>query len=204
MSALPDLASRPPSTEPVTGLIGPNTVLQTEAALIAAGGRALARRVFERAGLVALLRTRPEAMIDQALARALFDALYAELPGPQARDVARQAGRLTGAYILAHRIPKPAQALLKRLPARFAGPMLLKSIARHAWTFAGSGLCAVTPGPPVQLTITGNPIAVPGCVWHTGVLEVLFQTLVSKNAQVRHTRCEHAGAGACAFEIKLR
>ncbi|MEQ8404216.1 MAG: bacteriochlorophyll 4-vinyl reductase [Oceanicaulis sp.] len=203
MSAAPVLAARPASAEPVAGLIGPNTVLQTEAALIAEGGPELARRVFERAGLAALLRNRPEAMIDQALARALFDALFAELPEPRARTLAAEAGRLTGAYILAHRIPKAAQAILKLLPARLAGPMLLKSIARHAWTFAGSGVCAVDAGPPVQLTITGNPIAIPGCVWHAGVLEVLFQTLVSAKAQVRHTRCEHAGARACTFEVAL-
>ncbi|MFP4518827.1 MAG: bacteriochlorophyll 4-vinyl reductase [Oceanicaulis sp.] len=192
-----------PASPARAGLIGPNTVLQTEAALTAAGGPGLTGRVFARAGLSDLLRIRPEAMIDEALARALFNALFAELPGDQARAVAAEAGRLTGAYILAHRIPKPAQAILRLLPARLAGPMLMKSIARHAWTFAGSGVCTVEPGPPLRLTITGNPIAIPGCVWHVGVLEVLFQTLVSARAAVRHTRCEHAGGRACTFEIGL-
>lgn len=202
MSAAPVLASE--SLSPATvGRIGPNTVLQTEAALIEAGGMELAARVFQRAGLASFLRNRPEAMIDEALVRALFDALFAELPAEQARNVAHMAGRLTGAYILANRIPKPAQAILKLLPARLAGRMLLESIARHAWTFAGSGVCTVKAGSPVMLTITGNPIAMPGCVWHAGVLEVLFRTLVSRRAQVRHTRCEHAGARNCTFEISL-
>lgn len=202
MTAAPALAPAPHGAAPA-GLIGPNTVLQTEAALMAAGGPALAQRVFARAGLAGVLRNRPEAMIDQALARALFDALFAELPRDEARAVAHHAGRLTGAYILAHRIPKPAQAILKLLPARLAQPMLLRSIARHAWTFAGSGVCTVERGPPATLSITGNPIAIPGCVWHAGVLEVLFQTLVSPTARVRHTRCEHGGAHSCTFEISL-
>lgn len=200
MTAAQIKAATPPC-DGAAGVIGPNTVLQTEAALTEAGGPALARRVFARAGLGDLLARRPEAMIDEALAKALFDALFAELPADAARDVAGRAGRLTGAYILAHRIPKPAQAVLKLLPARLAGPMLLKSIARHAWTFAGSGVCTVDTGPPVRLSITGNPIAMPGCVWHAGVLEVLFQTLVSSRARVRHTRCEHAGAQSCTFEV---
>lgn len=200
MTAAPAIAPVRDSAAPV-GLIGPNTVLQTETALIAAGGPALALRVFARAGLSQLLQTRPAAMIDETLAKALFTALFAELPETEARTVAHEAGRLTGAYILAHRIPKPAQAILKLLPASLAAPMLLKSIARHAWTFAGSGACRVEAGSPRRLTIIGNPIAIPGCVWHAGVLEVLFETLVSAKTRVRHTACEHAGAPACTFEI---
>lgn len=200
-AAAPLAADLAPAAGP--GLIGPNTVLQTEAALIAAGGVELARRAFDRAGLASMLAHRPETMIDERLAQALFEALFAELPEAEARTVAAAAGRLTGAYILVHRIPKPAQAILKLLPARMAAPMLLKSIARHAWTFAGSGVCTVDAGPPARLTITGNPIAIPGCVWHAGVLEVLFRALASPRAQVSHTRCEHAGAKDCTFEITV-
>ncbi|XBQ16964.1 MAG: bacteriochlorophyll 4-vinyl reductase [Oceanicaulis sp.] len=185
------------------GLIGPNSVLQTETALIEAGGPALARAVFARAELGALLEERPSAMIDEQIPRALFDALFDLLPRDQALAVAHRAGRLTGAYILAHRIPRFAQAILKLLPGRLAAPILLAAVRKHAWTFAGSGVCTTAPGRPATLEIAGNPLAMPGCVWHAGVLETLFETLVSPRAVVRHTRCGHDGAHACRFEIAV-
>ncbi len=184
-------------------VIGPNAVLQTEAALREAGGAALAERVFARAGLIRLLREPPGAMIDEAVPQALFRALFEALPRGEALEIARHAGELTGEYILENRIPRLARALLKRLPPRLAAPLLLSAVERHAWTFAGSGVCTTQPGKPARLSIAANPLAMPECAWHAGVIETLFRALVSARARIDHEACCHDGAPACRFAISI-
>jgi hypothetical protein len=103
------------------------------------------RALFERAGLALPARA---ARADGRRGRgarcctANCGARWAEV----AAEVARSAGRRTADYLLAHRIPKPVQALLKALPARLAARVLLSAIARHAWTFAGSGVFSASTG----------------------------------------------------------
>lgn len=189
---------------PAEGLIGPNAVLQTEAALREAGGAALAERVFARAGLSHLLVEPPSEMIDQSIPRALFGALFEDLPRSQALQLAHRAGALTGQYILANRIPAPVRTLLRALPARFAAPLLLAAITRHAWTFAGSGVCTAEAGRPARITIRANPLAMPECAWHVGVFEVLFASLVSPHAQVGHHHGRADDGAPCQFDIDWR
>ena len=183
--------------------VGPNAILQTAAALEAQGGRALARQVFDAAGLGALLDAPPAAMVPEAQAAALLRALPAVLPPGTATRVSGEAGRRTGAYILQHRIPAPARAILRVLPARAAAPLLLRAIMAHAWTFAGSGRVEIAAGRPVRLTIHDNPLAVAGGDWHRAVLEVLFRHLVHPRATVRQTASCAEGARACVFEIAV-
>ena len=182
-------------------VIGPNAVLQTEAALAEAGGAALAETVFARAGLSHLLVERPSAMIEESAPKALFKALFASLPLQEALAIARRAGALTGAYILANRIPGPVRALLWALPARLAAPLLLSAIHRHAWTFAGSGVCTVRAGRPARVEIENNPLAMPGCAWHVGVFEVLFGSLVSPRVRIGHDHGPKLEGAPCRFEI---
>lgn len=186
------------------GLVGPNAVLQLAAALRAATpGDGMTERIFTSAGFEFLLENSPRDMIDEAIASRLFDALWRELPGEQAACVAYDAGRRTADYILANRIPKVAQAILKALPARIAAQLLLKAIAKNAWTFAGSGHCEVFAGRVSTVRISMNPLAMPGCVWHVGVFERLFQALVDRRTHVRQTQCCAAGGQACSFDISF-
>ncbi len=186
------------------GLVGPNAVIQLAAALRAAPvAIGAAEQVFASAGFLRLLNVPPDVMIDEAIPARLFEALWRELPPEQAARIAHDAGRRTGAYVLANRIPTVAQVVLRTLPPRFAAPLLLKAIRRNAWTFAGSGICRVTPGNPAIITIAHNPLAMPGCVWHIGVFECLFRALVSEGTRVRHSDCRIDGAPACRFEIDL-
>jgi divinyl protochlorophyllide a 8-vinyl-reductase len=168
------------------GLVGPNAVIQLAAAL--AEYPDLARAVFARAGLAHMLATPPNEMIDQSIPAALFDALYAELPRAQAGQVAYRAGWLTGQYILAHRIPRPAQALLRLLPARWGAALLLRAILRHAWTFAGTGVCAIghSAGALGHITLRDNPMPMQDSLWHQGVFAALFRALISPRVQVQH------------------
>ncbi|MCU0698551.1 MAG: bacteriochlorophyll 4-vinyl reductase [Myxococcaceae bacterium] len=110
----------------------------------------------------------------------------------------------TANYLLANRIPKLAQWVLKALPRRQAADVLLGAITRNAWTFSGSGRFSGTrEGATVHLAIEANPLATGPCAWHRGVFTRLFTELVSKDARVVETACVADGDAACRFEVSL-
>jgi divinyl protochlorophyllide a 8-vinyl-reductase len=185
------------------GKVGPNAVTQVAAALRAFGGEDLAARVFMAAGLEQVLAAPPEKMVDQDLAACLHNALRRALPAQDAAQIAAEAGRRTADYLLAHRIPRAAQGVMKLLPARLAAPILLKAMAANAWTYAGTGHVRTASGRTCVLEIIDNPLAQPDCPWHVAVFERLFRALVTKQAQVRHVEHREAGALINRFEIKL-
>ena len=183
--------------------VGPNAITQVAAALRAEGGEAEARRVFAAAGLLPLLETPPAAMTRQSAAAALHIALREALPEAEADRIAAEAGRRTGDYLLANRIPRPAQWLLRLMPPRLAAPILLKAIAKNAWTFAGSGKVETRwDGRVATVRILDNPLATPGCPWHRAVFERLFRALVSERTEVTHPACCARGAVFCTYEIR--
>ena len=193
------------------GRIGPNAITRVAEALRARLGAPGTRTLFEHAGLVAYVDAPPQAMVDEAEVIALHAALRADLGEAPARAVAADAGRRTAGYLLAHRIPRPAQRLLKWLPARLAAALLLRAIAGHAWTLAGSGAFSARvgwPGRPVVLQIEHNPLcrglrtAEPACDFYTAVFQRLFEVLVHPRAQVVETACEARGDPACRFELR--
>jgi len=183
-------------------VVGPNAILQTAEALRAEGGEALTRHVFASVGLEHLLDHPPADMVDQRCAAALHGAVCRLLPAPRAEAVAQDSGVRTGAYILAHRIPARAQTVLRLLPAVLAGPILLRAIRQHAWTFAGSGRVSTGSHGGLSLTIADNPLATPGCPWHRAVLEALFSRLVDPDISVSETTCCARGDVACCFVFR--
>jgi divinyl protochlorophyllide a 8-vinyl-reductase len=193
-----------PGMEAQRGVVGPNAVLQLCEPVRAAGGEALLQDVFRRAGLSHYLATPPLAMVPQEEARRLFGAVR-EYLGPEAGDaVLREAGAGTAAYVMANRIPAFARGVLRVLPPRPAARLLLTAIRRHAWTFAGSGVCCVSQaGRTAALEIEHNPLSTPGCAWHIGVLETMFHRLVSRRTALVHTACEARCGDRCRFDLKL-
>lgn len=185
--------------------IGPNSVTQLAAALEAHGGAGLADRVFAAAKLSQYRAAPPVEMIPEDEALAAHQAMRAALPADIAAAIAADSGARTGAYILRHRIPKPAQVLLRALPSHWAARLLAKAIQRHAWTFAGSGALGIEdrPGRPLTLVLTGNRLAAGPCLWHQAVFETLFRRLASPKARVVETACEGDGASACRFTIHI-
>jgi divinyl protochlorophyllide a 8-vinyl-reductase len=193
------------STHPGEGArIGPNAVIQLGEALLAHDARGLAQRVYLAAGHLDWLNDPPASMVDESDVAALHSALN-RLAGPhEARAFAAEAGQRTGDYILAHRIPRAAQWLLRALPSRMAARLLLKAISRHAWTFAGSGRFACEPGDSISFSIADNPPAQPGgCVWHEAVFTRLFQKLSYPDAVAREISCGASGGDACRFDVRL-
>lgn len=190
--------------------IGPNAIIRVGEALLALQGAEVADRIHAAAGLSHYRHRPPEEMVPESEVTSLQQALRAELPTAVAGAVARDAGRRTGDYLLAHRIPKPAQRLLKWLPPSPACRMLLNAVAKNAWTFVGSGRYGFTMGRPVVVSIAHCPICrgatarIPICDFYTGAFERLCQTLVSRHARVRETQCQALGAPACLFEIDWR
>jgi divinyl protochlorophyllide a 8-vinyl-reductase len=192
---------------PAGARIGPNAITRVAEALQALHGDAEARAMFASCGLAHHLDHPPETMVDEADVAVLAAALRRALPDGEARRVAAQAGRATGDYLLACRIPRAAQAVLRALPAALAAPLLLSAIRRHAWTFAGSGRFVARTGRPVRLTIAGNPMcrgivaAAPACDYYAATFERLFRVLVHPRATVVETDCIACGADACRFVI---
>lgn len=188
---------------PPTAMVGPNALIQMGRALDDLRGGAAALAVFARAGLAERYAAPPDRMIDEAEAAALFAALMAERPADWPA-LAAEAGARTADYIIANRIPAPVRLLLKALPRRAAARLLTRAIARHAWTFAGSGAFTATFGEPITLTIAANPLATPGCPWHAAVFARLYGALAAPGARVAHPDCCALGAPVCRFHIHLK
>jgi divinyl protochlorophyllide a 8-vinyl-reductase len=181
--------------------IGPNAILQAVAVLDRAMGQAVRERVMARA---AVPMPSGAEMIPETDAAAMHLALRREVPG-QADDLLWQAGQATGDYILRHRIPALAQRVIRLLPSPIAARVLSGAIAKHAWTFAGSGAFSVQPGRPLVFLIRDNPLRDPDghpCLWHAAVFQHLFRALVWPKAVVQEVECQAQGAPLCRFELR--
>jgi divinyl protochlorophyllide a 8-vinyl-reductase len=165
------------------------------------------RDLLGAAGLDGYADAPPSQMVDEHEVIALHAAVRARLPVRAARGVARDAGLATGDYLLANRIPRPAQTVLRCLPSAWSGRLLSAAIARHSWTFAGSGRFEALPGRPFLVTICDCPIcrgtqaAAPVCDYYAACFTRLFARLVHPWARAREIACMAEGAPACRFEI---
>ncbi len=187
--------------EAAPGRIGPNAILQYLPVLQAVGAR---HDAMAQAGLGAA--PGDDAMIPEADAARLHRAVRALRPQDAPR-LAAKAGQRTADYILAHRIPRPAQRLLRALPAPLAARLLSRAIAQHAWTFAGSGTFRVLS--PWSFEIADNPLCRdepsdhPLCHWHAAVFQRLYRVLVAPDVVCVETRCgAMPGETACRFELR--
>jgi divinyl protochlorophyllide a 8-vinyl-reductase len=205
-----DTGTTTPDIRSEIGTIGPNAAIQLLAALRDARLDQLAEQVFIAAGVAEWLVHPPITMVDQRRVARLHRAVRDTVPRDQARRLLGAAGRLTADYILANRIPRPAQMVLKLLPASLAGRLLVAAIRAHAWTFAGSARFTAQAGAPTVFTLTGNPLCTselassPICCWHAAVFQRLFEVLVSHRSRVVETACEASGDRCCRFEIDLQ
>jgi len=198
------------SAEPpvaATGRIGPNAITRVAEVLPGAVGKSMTWQIFRAAGIVDYLEAAPQSMVDESEVTRLHQVLRSSLGGELTRRVTHDAGLRTADYLLAHRIPKPVQTLLKVLPAPLAARVLLSAIRRHSWTFSGSGDFTARAGQPVVLTIRRNPLCkgsvtdAPACDFYTATFERLFRVLVHRDATAVETACEARGDPECRFEV---
>lgn len=192
---------------PSRARIGPNAIVRVAEALVDRVGVEATSALFARAGLSRHLDHPPTGMVDEAEVARLQWQLRADLDPDTAREVAWDAGTRTGDYLLAHRIPKTAQFVLRRLPPFLAARVLTKAITKHAWTFAGSGTFRSSPGKPFVLVIEHSPLcsriraSAPVCHYYSATFERIFRQLVSERSRVTEVECEAAGGAACVFEV---
>jgi divinyl protochlorophyllide a 8-vinyl-reductase len=190
------------------GRIGPNAVIRLVEALDAVESRAVTTRLFRSADLEPYVVKPPEAMIPEEEVTVLHRRLRSEMGLSHAASVSWIAGLRTADYLLANRIPKPVQRVLKLLPARLAAIVLLKAIGRNAWTFAGSARFSWKGGVPIVVSFEDCPLcrydrsAAPCCQYYAATFEGLFRELIDSDAKVTETSCIAAGSNACRFEIR--
>jgi divinyl protochlorophyllide a 8-vinyl-reductase len=193
------------------GRIGPNAITRVAEAAMQRFGQQATARLFESAGLGHCLTAPPDAMVAEAEVRSLHDALRAQYGLETAGELARDAGRRTAHYLLANRIPRPLQAVLRRMPAALAARVLLMAIRRNAWTFVGSGRFQADAGGlrgPALLSVQDNPLCrglhlpVPACDFYAATFGELFRALVHPRSAVVEVACEARGDPACRFEIR--
>ncbi len=195
------------TTPPRAERIGPNAIIRTIDALRERLGEPETEALLEAAGLSAYFHAPPEAMVPEREVTELFCTLYQRLGEAEAKTVARDAGRRTADYLLANRIPRFAQLVLRALPAKLAARGLLAAIGKNTWTFAGSGSVRLEPTRPARVTIANCPICrdvrseQTACDFYAGTFERLFQELVDGKAAAQETVCQALGGDACTFSI---
>lgn len=187
--------------------IGPNALIQVAETLKARLGHDVCRDIFGQADLAAVLDAPPTTMVPEADVIRLHAVLREALGTPDATDIAEEAGRRTGDYLLANRIPDLVQRVLRVLPSRLASRALLAAIGKNSWTFVGSGELGIEPGRPAILTVRNCPLCrattadTPLCTFYAGTFQRLFQVIVAPATSVRETACRAMGAPACTFRV---
>lgn len=187
--------------------IGPNAIIQMVQALCFYLGTMETRHLLETVGMDRYLDQPPGRMVPQAEVAELHALVYRGMGLTAFKHISADAGRRTADYLLAHRIPRPVQWLLKRLPDALAARILSRAIAQHAWTFAGSGKFYYNWQPQLVYAIQGNPITAglqaetPICDYYAATFERIFRVLVNDDWRVTEFACEASGAPACLFEI---
>lgn len=187
--------------------IGPNAIIQVINALVARFGEQSTNAFFIDAGLERYIRERPGGLVSERDVADLQIELRERYGPLMAREICIDAGKRTGDYLLANRIPRLAQQLLRRIPAGLAARVLAKAIRKNSWTFAGSGTFSVSPGTPFRFFIQHNPLCnrirsdVPVCDYYAATFERIFQAIVHPRSRVVETECEATGASACVFEV---
>ena len=188
--------------------IGPNAIIQTVAALREAVGKPHAA-ILLAAATGRTFAEMPEHMVNEDEVIRFVHAIRESLAPAQAAAVMRESGVRTAEYLIANRIPRFAQRIMRVLPAGASLRILLGAIMKHTWTFAGSAAVRVTFGRVPLMTLQHCPMCRglhsegPCCVYYTATLERLMQRLVSPRATVREEVCEASGAPSCVFAFKV-
>ena len=170
---------------PSSAQIGPNAVLQLLYVLrdrfARSRGDDLVWALAEDTNTTHYLLSPPQSMSPLVDAVRLFAAVGQSFDLTTARAIFVEAGYRTADYIIANRIPRPAQILLRVLPQPLAIRVLARAIMANAWTFVGDGRLKVTYLIPLRLEIRGTSLQSPDGIWHLSVVQRLYQRLVSKS-----------------------
>jgi divinyl protochlorophyllide a 8-vinyl-reductase len=182
--------------------IGPNAIIQPVAALRERYGEPEANAILERGGQAHLCTQLPEHMVEEGEFHTLARALLAELGPEPTHSLLYEAGERTASYLLQHRIPRPFQALVKRLPRSPGLRLLMWGIGQHAWTFVGSGQFrfVVQKTPTIHLKVSYPSVPVVAS-FYGGTFTHLIQVLIDPQATVQMSASDAAGTLDCRYKL---
>lgn len=188
--------------------IGPNAIIQSAHVLRDRLGAPVADRLLRIATGYDLAHL-PHEMVDEREPLALVHTVMDALGEARATQMLREAGQRTADYLLATRIPRPAQWVMRVAPRRAGLALLLRAMAANAWTFAGSATFTVVRARAVT-TLSFHDCAMcrgieasgPMCDFYAGTFEHLIRTLVAPRAEVVEVECQAHGGRDCRFEVR--
>ena len=184
--------------------IGPNSIIQTVAALETKYGKAEAEARLAVAGHGHLAGNLPSEMVEEEKFHSLVTSLDSELDTKELEEILNDAGRRTAAYLLKVRIPGFFQKILKPLPPPIAFRLLLFAISKNAWTFAGSGDFSYTTGKTPLITVRVKSPTVP-VVGHfyLGTFTGLLRELVNPKTTIDELTTGESGSFVCRYTCHI-
>jgi len=184
--------------------IGPNSIIQTVAALEAKYGKAEADARLTVAGQGYLIGNLPSEMVEEDKFHTLVKSLDKELDAGVLAELLNESGQRTAAYLLKVRIPGFFQKLLKPLPPGLAFRLLFFAISKNAWTFAGSGDFSYTTGktPVITVKVTCPALPVVGN-FYLGTFTKLLKELVNPNTTIDSSITGESGNITCRYTCHI-
>ena len=180
--------------------IGPNSIIQTVAALEETYGKTKAENMLRKIGQGYIVGNLPKEMVEETKFHTLVGALQKEIGETATARILQESGERTARYLLKVRIPGIFQKFLKLLPPRPAFKLFLFAISKNAWTFAGSGeFSYIMNRPPeisVKVTFPTQPVV---GNFYLGTFNTLLQELVNPETKIKadirkengHIRCHY-------------
>ena len=184
--------------------IGPNSIIQTVAAMEAKYGKAEADARLTVAGQKHLIGNLPSEMVEEEKFHNLVTSLGKELDPGVLAALLNDSGKRTAAYLLKVRIPGFFQTLLKPLPPGLAFKLLFFAISKNAWTFVGSGGFSYTTGktPVITVKITHPTIPVVGN-FYLGTFTKLLKELVNSDTKIDASITGESGNITCRYTCHI-
>ena len=166
--------------------IGPNSIIQTVAALDAKYGKTKAEAILKKIGQGHFIGNMPKEMIEESKFHVMVISLQKEIGDTATAGILKDSGERTARYLLKVRIPGIFQKLVKLLPSRLAFKLFLFAISKNAWTFAGSGKFSYTMSRPPEITvIVTYPTHPVVGNFYLGTFTALLQELVNPKTKIK-------------------
>ncbi len=184
--------------------IGPNSIIQTVAALEASFGKAEAEAILQRIGQGHWIGNLPTEMTEESKFHALVTAVEKEIGENATASILEESGQRTAKYLLRVRIPAIFQKVVKLLPPRAAFKLLLFAISKNAWTFAGSGQFSYTMSRPPEISVRVTWPSLPvGGNFYLGTFKALLHELVNPDTTVTPTIRKEGNSILCRYRCEI-
>ncbi len=184
--------------------IGPNSIIQTVAALEAKYGKSKTENILRKIGQGYIVGNLPKEMVEESKFHSLVIALQKEIGDGPTAAILKESGERTAKYLLKVRIPGIFQKFLKLLPRRPAFKLFLFAISKNAWTFAGSGEFSYTMNRPPEITVkvTYPTLPVVGN-FYLGTFTALLQELVNAKTKIKADIRKENGHIRCHYQCEI-